>query len=122
MTPYKTGEAGWSIVEGVQTYTVTATDSAGKVGRASGRETVEVPVAAVSITTPVSGAYYKSAAVPVGAFSVVEINPYTTVEAGWSIVEGVQTYTVTATDSAGNVGTASVTYTVENTVSGGGRD
>jgi len=82
--------------------------------------TVEYPVLdttapVVTITAPANGAYYKPTAVPVGAFTVVELNPYTVVEAGWSTDEGVQTYAVTATDSAGNVGSASRSYTVDNT-------
>jgi hypothetical protein len=46
---------------------------------------------------------------------VVEANSYTVGVTGWSIAEGVHTVTVTATDGAGNVGSASVTYTVDNT-------
>jgi hypothetical protein len=78
--------------------------------------TVDNTLPVVTITAPAKGAYYKTANVPAGAFSVVELNPYTTVESGYSTSEGVQTYTVTATDGAGNVGSDSVTYTVDNTL------
>ncbi len=115
LNPYTTSESGWSDVEGAQTYTVTATDGAGNVGSASVTYTVDNTAPVVSISAPVNGAFYKTAAVPTGAFSVSDLNPYTTSESGWSDVEGAQTYTVTATDGAGNVGSASVTYTVDNT-------
>jgi hypothetical protein len=113
--PYTTVEVGYSTVEGVHTYTVTATDGAGNPGSASVTYTVDNVAPVVTITAPANGAYYTTAAVPVGAFSVVETNPYTAVEVGYSTVEGVHTYTVTATDGAGNSGSASVTYTVDNT-------
>ena len=77
--------------------------------------TVDNVAPVVTISAPASGAYYQTSAVPARAFSVVEINPYSSVESGYSTSEGVQTYTVTVTDSAGNVGSASVTYTVDNT-------
>ncbi len=100
---------------GAQTYTVTATDGAGNVGSASVTYTVDNTAPVVSISAPVNGAFYKTAAVPTGAFSVSDLNPYTTSESGWSDVEGAQTYTVTATDGAGNVGSASVTSTPSTT-------
>ena len=53
--------------------------------------------------------------VPAGAYTVTEINPYTVVETGYSIVEGVQTYNVTVTDDAGNVGSDEISYTVDDT-------
>jgi hypothetical protein len=115
LNPYTVYMDGYSTSEGVQTYTVTSTDGAGNSGSASVTYTVDNTLPVVSITAPLDGAYYKTAAVPAGAFSVVEINPHTEVEAGWSNVEGVQTYTVTSTDGAGNSGSASVTYTVEET-------
>ena len=115
LNPYTSVESGYSTSEGVHTYTVTVTDAAGNVGSASVTYTVDNTAPVVTITAPLDGSYYKSSAVPAGAFSVVEINPYTSVESGYSVVEGVQTYTVTVTDAAGNVGSASVTYTVDNT-------
>ena len=114
--PYTTSESGWAnSPEGSYTYTVTATDAAGNVGKASVTYTVDNTQPVVTITAPANGAYYKTANVPVGVFTVVESNPYTAVESGYSTAEGVQTYTVTATDGAGNIGSASVTYTADNT-------
>ena len=66
----------------------------------------------VSISAPLEGGYYRTATLPALAYSVDEVNPYTVVEEGYSTDEGEHTVTVTATDDAGNVGSASVTYTV----------
>jgi len=113
--PITVVESGYLTSEGVQTYTVTATDGAGNVGSASVTYTVDNVAPVVSITAPLNGAFYKTANVPVGAFTVADANPYTTVEAGWAnSPDGSYTYTVTATDGAGNSGSASVTYTVDN--------
>lgn len=69
----------------------------------------------VTITAPADGGHYRTATLPALAYTVVEANPYTVVEDGYSTAEGVHTVTVTATDAAGNVGSDSVTYTVDNT-------
>ncbi len=71
----------------------------------------------IVITAPVNGAYYKSSAVPAAVYTATDnYDPNPAVQVtGWSNTEGVQTMTVTATDAAGNVGSASVTYTVDNT-------
>jgi len=68
----------------------------------------------VTITAPAPNCYKESALPPL-AYSVVETNPYTEVVTGWLTTEGVHTVTVTATDDAGNIGSASVTYTVDDT-------
>ena len=80
-------ETGYSTVEGVHTYTVTVTDSAGNVGSASVTYTVDNTAPVVTITAPLNGGFYKSANVPAGAFNVVEINPYTVVESGWTLTQ-----------------------------------
>ena len=71
----------------------------------------------VTITAPADGNYYRTDTLtPPGlVYSVVDLNPYTVDVNGWSTDEGEHTVTVTATDEAGNVGSASVTYTVDNT-------
>ena len=116
LNPYTTAESGYSTVEGVHTYTVTVTDSAGNVGSASVTYTVDNTAPVVTITDPANGAYYKSSECSCCGYSFVELNPGSVVvETGYSTVEGVHTYTVTVTDAAGNVGSASVTYTVDNT-------
>jgi large repetitive protein len=121
---YNLNSSGWTAytvpftisTEGTNTLEHKATDNAGNVYVLT-TQTIKIdktpPV--VAITAPANGAYYKSINVPAAGFTVNELNPYTTVEAGYSASEGVQTYTVTATDTAGNVGSASVTYTVDNT-------
>jgi len=119
---YSVVEDGYSTVEGPHTYTVTATDVLGYVGSDSITYTVDNTPPVVTITAPADGGYYPAGAVPAGDYTVVEVNPYTVVESGWSNDAGVHTYTVAATDCAGNVGDDSVTYTVlENFVTGGGK-
>ena len=113
LNPYTIVQSGWFITEGVQTYTVTATDDAGNSGSASVSYTVDNTAPVVTISSPVNGAYYQTA--PPSSYSVVEVNLDTVVESGYSTVEGTHTYMVAATDLAGNIGTASVTYTVDNT-------
>jgi len=108
-------EDGWSDEEGVHTYTVTATDDAGNVGSASVTYTVDNTPPVVTINAPADGAYHKSSNLPALDYSVVELNPYTVVEEGYSADEGEHTVIVTATDAAGNVGSDSVTYIVDDT-------
>ena len=74
---------------------------------------VDPPV--VTINAPDDGAYYQTSAVPAAAYDVDDANSYTVEETGYSTAEGVHTYTVTTTDVLGYVGSASVTYTVDNT-------
>jgi len=71
----------------------------------------------VTITDPDDGGYYQTATLPPLAYTVTDnLDPSPTVEvSGWSTDEGAHTVTVTATDAAGNVGSDSVTYTVDNT-------
>jgi len=76
----------------------------------------------VTINAPDNGGFYSVGAVPAPNYTVVDANSYTVVETGYSTDEGIHTYTVTATDVLGYVGSASVTYYVlENFVTGGGK-
>jgi hypothetical protein len=71
----------------------------------------------VTITSPIEGVHYRSATLPELSYSVtdnLDTNPTISVT-GWSTDEGVHTLTINATDTAGNIGSASVTYTVDNT-------
>ena len=113
---YTVVQSGWvSSPDGIYTYTVTATDAAGNVGSASVTYTIDNVKPVVTISAPLNGGYYNTADVPVGAYSVVDTLSYTVVQSGWvSSPDGIYTYTVTATDAAGNVGSASVTYTIDN--------
>ena len=90
-----------------------AIDNASNVEEAE-TETIKIdktkPV--VTITSPGPGCYQTA---PDLVYSVVEANPGTVVPAGYSTDEGEHTVTVTATDAAGNVGSDSVTYTVDKT-------
>jgi len=103
---------GWSEAEGTHTVTVTATDASGNSGSASVTYTVDDTAPVVTITAPTAGCYQNA---PTGTFTVTETNSYTTEESGWSNAEGVHIYAVSATDCAGNVGSASVTYTADRT-------
>jgi glyoxylase-like metal-dependent hydrolase (beta-lactamase superfamily II) len=68
----------------------------------------------VVITAPENGAEYTSDNVPAAEYTVSDdFDPNPTVIAdGWSDELGEHTMTVTATDASGNVGVASVTYSV----------
>ena len=108
---------GWSDEEGPHEVTVTATDAAGNEGSDSITYTVDNTPPVVDITAPEDGAFYKSANVPALAREVTDnLDPDpTVVEEGYSTDEGEHTVTVTATDAAGNEGSDSITYTVDNT-------
>ena len=69
----------------------------------------------VTINAPENGRVYWTSNVPSNSFTVVDdYDPSPVVEqSGYSTAEGTHTYTLSATDASGNVGTASVTYTVE---------
>ncbi|WP_042464183.1 Ig-like domain-containing protein [Neobacillus dielmonensis] len=70
----------------------------------------------VTISSPANNGYYKSSALPVSPqYSIVEANSHTELVTGWDNTEGTHTVTVTSTDGSGNVGSASATYTVDNT-------
>jgi len=108
---------GWDTAEGKHTVTVTATDSAGNAGSASVTYWVDNTPPVVEITAPIDGAWYSMETLPELAYTVTDdfgSEPSVIVD-GWSTENGEHTVTVTATDSAGNVGSASVTYWVDNT-------
>jgi glyoxylase-like metal-dependent hydrolase (beta-lactamase superfamily II) len=68
----------------------------------------------VTITLPADGAEYISGSVPSAEYDVSDdSDPYPTITVeGWSDEVGEHTMTITATDFAGNIGSSSVTYTV----------
>lgn len=73
-----------------------------------------IPV--VVINYPIEGTHYRSTTLPELSYSVsdnLDTNPIISIT-GWSTEEGMHTVTVSATDSSGNIGSASVTYIVDN--------
>jgi hypothetical protein len=107
--------SGWATTEGVHTVTVTATDAADNVGTACVTYTVDNTAPVVTIIAPADGGHYNVGTVPSLDYTVLESSPYATSERGYLTTLGVHTVTVTATDAAGNVGSASATYTVGQT-------
>lgn len=103
--------------EGTHTLTVTAQDTAGNSTTESITYTVDNTAPKVAITLPAEGGFYQTSALPDDpAFTVGETNPYTTQILGYNKeTETNSTVTVIATDTAGNIGTASINYTVDNT-------
>ncbi len=103
--------------EGTHTLTVTAMDAAGNSTTEAITYTVDDTAPEVTITAPEDGRFYKSEDLPENVvFDVEEEHDYTTNVIGWNNYAEIEhTVTVTATDVAGNIGQASVTYTVDNT-------
>ncbi|AZU64699.1 Ig-like domain-containing protein [Neobacillus mesonae] len=110
-------QSGYDKSEGIHTLTVTAMDAAGNSTTESITYTVDDTDPAVSINIPKNGGFYQSANLPKQPdFVVVDASPVVTNIVGYNKeAEAEHTVTVTATDAAGNVGSASVTYTVDNT-------
>jgi hypothetical protein len=110
---------GWSDEVGEHTMTVTATDASGKVGSASVTYTVyddnvDSTPPEVTIVAPMDGGVYLAGNVPDVEYIVTDdTDPEPEVQVSdWSSEMGVHTVTVSATDSSGNTGSASATYTV----------
>lgn len=103
--------------EGTHTLEVTATDAAGNSTTATVSYTVDDTAPVVSISEPTDGGFYNSAALPdEPKFTVADANTFTTNIISWEKeTEATHTAIVSATDAAGNIGKASVTYTVDNT-------
>jgi len=114
------------LIEGLNTLTVTATDSAGNTSQASATTTRDTIAPVVTITVPADGAYIAALAAAVSG-SIVDATP-TTVQingqdavvtgdvfdiASITLVEGANTITATATDAAGNTGSNTITITAD---------
>ncbi len=71
----------------------------------------------VIISSPVNGSSYQSKNAPTLAYTFTDnLNLISTVTVdGWSIEEGIHTVTITVTDAAGNIGSASATYVIDDT-------
>ncbi|WHY77559.1 Ig-like domain-containing protein [Neobacillus sp. WH10] len=111
-------QSAYDKSEGTHELTVTAMDAAGNKTTATIKYTVDNTAPVVSIEKPKAGGYYKSADLPDDKpiYSIDEKNPYDFNIVGYNKKdESEHTVTIVATDAAGNIGTASVTYTVDNT-------
>ncbi|MFZ7942422.1 Ig-like domain-containing protein [Neobacillus sp. 19] len=103
--------------EGTHTLKVTAWDAAGNSTTETITYTVDDTDPVVLITLPAENGFYKTSTLPDNpTFTVDEKNPYTTDVLGYNReTETNSTVTIKATDAAGNVGTATINYTVDNT-------
>jgi len=99
-----------ALTEGVNTITRSATDAAGNVGIASITVTLDTKPPVVVITSPANGLLTNKTPVAV-AWSVDGVAQ--TTQLTQALAEGINTITRTATDAAGNVGTASITVTLD---------
>jgi hypothetical protein len=106
----------YSRFEGTHELTVTAMDAAGNSTTATIKYTVDDTAPVVAISLPQDGGYYNSSALPEEpTFSVTETYSYITKLTGYNIeADGNYTVTITAIDPAGNQGSASVSYTIDN--------
>jgi hypothetical protein len=119
-----------TLSSGTHAITATATDVAGNTGPASSAQTIVVDTTAptVAISAPASGSF-GSSTTPSVSFSVTDANPSASSECkvdagsfvscttGYStptLTSGSHTVTVRHTDLAGNVGSSSTTFTVDN--------
>ncbi|WP_053368465.1 Ig-like domain repeat protein [Bacillus sp. FJAT-27245] len=101
--------------EGEHTLTVTAIDKAKNKTTRTITYTIDDTNPVVEITSPKEG-YYKTETLPELDYTILEDNPDgNAVVTGWSEQEGRHTTTVTAKDKAGNEGSDSVSYVVDNT-------
>jgi len=116
--PAVTNDAPAVFPLGTTVVTWTASDASGNSSTCAQSVTVvDVTSPTVSITAPEDGGCYTSANLPALAYEASDVcDPdLDIVIEGWSEAEGTHTVTVTATDNAGNVGSDSITYTVDDT-------
>jgi len=101
------------LIEGVNTIIRSATDSAGNIGKDSVHVVLDTKPPVVIITSPANGFLTNKSPVAV-AWTVDGV--VQTTQLTQSLNEGANTITRTATDSAGNVGTASITVRLKTTL------
>lgn len=115
-----------NLTEGTNTLTLTASDAATNVGQTSITVTSDTTAPIVSVTNPVdgsttnqanqsiSGTLNEAATLTING-QIVTVNPDLTFSAAATLVEGTNTITFQATDTANNVAAGSVTVTLDNT-------
>jgi hypothetical protein len=119
--PDAEGTLSWSatisLLDGSHTIIAEAVDNAGNTQTTSVTFNVDTEAPTVTITSPIAGFYQTSTLPAEVEYTVTDnLDSNPTVEViGWFTDEGVHTVTVTATDIAGNVGSDSVQYTVDDT-------
>jgi hypothetical protein len=106
------------LADGRHTWSVEASDEAGNTATASRTFTVDATPPTVTLTSPANGATYTEGKVVDASYSCTDVNLATCagpVASGAAIdtsTLGKHTFTVTATDAAGNTTSRSATYTV----------
>jgi subtilisin len=116
------------VVEGSHTYTARATDAAGNTSAVSNARTVVVDTTrpTITISTPADGATYSSDQMVTADYSCRDETGGSGISScdgnvpGGSAIDtaasvGTRTFTVTATDKAGNQHSVSHTYTIDGT-------
>ena len=116
------GAAFDTSTAGAHTFTVTATDAGGDTGSSTVNYVVDASAPTISVTTPAEGATYSKGQVVNAAYSCSDSDgagdlascggPVASGAAIDTSTGGTHTFTVTATDVAGNATTNAVTYTV----------
>ena len=124
-TPYA-GTPVYVSAPGTSVVTFTARDATGNVGTSSVTVRIDTVAPTIAVTAPASAATYTRGQVVNAAYSCADPSPGSGIAAGRCVgsvangapidtsTVGPHTFTVTATDVAGNVTTRSVSYTVAN--------
>jgi len=121
-----TGSPVYISASGTSVVTFTARDAAGNVGTSAVTVRIDTAAPTIAVTTPSTTATYVRGQVVNAAYSCTDPNPGSGIATGGcagsaangapidTSTVGPHTFTVTATDVAGNVTTRSVSYTVAN--------
>ena len=124
-------DLGWSLpytlTEGVNTFTITATDLAGNVATSTVSVNLDTQAPGVTINTPAAGLLTSNPQVTVSGtvseeFATVTVNGIpaivtgTSWSLGYTLAEMGNTLTVQAVDRAGNTGNAAISVTLDSII------